>query len=180
MHFGSGVVPPTQDVMSLSSFIGAYKILAPVIKGYATALGPLDDAVAVQESKEEGAWSEEFQSAFAASQKMLSTARPITLPQSEDQLWIATDGAVKDAGLGAKLYITNKGRCYFSAKLRPNQTSWLQCEVEALFIGAAVKHFSPIITKSLHRVCVLMDSKPCVQAFDKLCRGEFSASPRVT
>ena len=27
---------------------------------------------------------------------------------------------------------------------------------------------------------LLTDSKPCVQAIDKLCRGEFSASPRVT
>ncbi|VDI74272.1 Hypothetical predicted protein [Mytilus galloprovincialis] len=27
---------------------------------------------------------------------------------------------------------------------------------------------------------VLTDSKPCVQGFEKLCRGEFSASPRVT
>ena len=27
---------------------------------------------------------------------------------------------------------------------------------------------------------MLTDSKPCVQAIDKLCRGEFSASPRVT
>ena len=27
---------------------------------------------------------------------------------------------------------------------------------------------------------MLTDSKPCVQAIDKLCRGEFPASPRVT
>jgi hypothetical protein len=27
---------------------------------------------------------------------------------------------------------------------------------------------------------VLTNSKPCVQAIDKLCRGEFSASPRET
>ena len=26
----------------------------------------------------------------------------------------------------------------------------------------------------------MTDSKPCVQAFEKLCRGEFSAIPRVT
>lgn len=66
LHFSFGIVPPTQDVMDLCSFIGAYKILAQVIKGYA-------------------------------------------MPP-----------------------------------------------------------------------CVLMDSKPCVQAFDKLCRGEFSASPCKT
>lgn len=27
---------------------------------------------------------------------------------------------------------------------------------------------------------MLTDSKPCVQAFEKMCRGEFSASPRVS
>ena len=32
----------------------------------------------------------------------------------------------------------------------------------------------------MHPTTVLTDSKPCVQAIDKLCRGEFSASPRVT
>ena len=29
-------------------------------------------------------------------------------------------------------------------------------------------------------MCILTNSKPCVQAFEKLCRGEFSASPRVS
>ena len=57
---------------------------------------------------------------------------------------------------------------------------WLPCEVEVLSISAAVKHFSPYIIQSKHTACVLTDSKPCVQAIEKLCRGQFSASPRVT
>ena len=52
--------------------------------------------------------------------------------------------------------------------------------MEALSIAAAVKHFSPLIIQSKHRACVLTDSQPCVQAVNKLCRGEFFASPRVT
>ena len=47
-------------------------------------------------------------------------------------------------------------------------------------IAAAVKHFGPYIIQSTHITCLLMDSKPCMQAVEKLCRGEFSASPRVT
>ena len=43
-----------------------------------------------------------------------------------------------------------------------------------------MKHFSPFIIQSEHHACILTDSKPCVQAIDKLRRGEFSASPRVT
>ena len=58
--------------------------------------------------------------------------------------------------------------------------NWLPCEVEALGIAAAVKHFSPFIIQSEHHACILTDSKPCVQVIDKLRRGEFSASPRVT
>jgi hypothetical protein len=43
-----------------------------------------------------------------------------------------------------------------------------------------VKHFRPFIIQSHHPACILTDRKPCVQAIDKLRRGEFSASPRVT
>ena len=69
---------------------------------------------------------------------------------------------------------------FYSGKLRKHQVNWLPCEVEALSIAAAVKYFSPFIIQSLHPTTVLTDSKRCVQAIDKLCRGEFSASPRVT
>ena len=53
-------------------------------------------------------------------------------------------------------------------------------ELEALSIAASIKHFSPFIIQSLHPTTVLTDSKTCVQEIDKLCRGKFSASPRVT
>ena len=56
----------------------------------------------------------------------------------------------------------------------------LPCEVEALAIALATKHFSPYLLQSYHKACILTDSKPCVQAYEKLCRGEFSASPRVS
>ena len=58
--------------------------------------------------------------------------------------------------------------------------TWIPCEIEALAIASAVKHFSPYIIQSKLNACILTDSKPCVQAIDKLARGEFSASPRVT
>ena len=54
------------------------------------------------------------------------------------------------------------------------------CEIEALGIAAAMKHFSPYIIQSKLNACVLTDSKPCVQAVDMLARGEFSTCPRVT
>ena len=99
-------------------------------------------------------------------------------------LWIVTDGAVKDRDIGATFYAVRDGKPhlagFFSAKLRPQQVTWIPCEIEALAIAAAVKHFSPYIIQSHNKACVLTDSKPCVQAFEKLCRGEFSNSPRVS
>ena len=52
--------------------------------------------------------------------------------------------------------------------------------MEALCIVSAVKHFAPYVIQSRHQAQVLTDSKPCVQAFQKLARGEFSVSARVS
>ncbi|KAJ8366629.1 hypothetical protein AAFF_G00348280 [Aldrovandia affinis] len=103
--------------------------------------------VAGRDSKDVIHWSDELLCAFRYAQKALSSTHAITLPRPADQLWIVTDGAVREPGLGATLYITCKDTVkvagYFSAKLRKNQTSWLPCEIEALSIAAAVKHFAP-------------------------------------
>lgn len=164
-----------KTVMGLRSFIGAFKVLACVIKGCSVVLAPLDDAVAGRMSKEMVAWSDERYSAFTVAQKTLSSATAISLPRPADQLWIVTDGGVRVPGLGATLYFTCKDTLkvawFFSAKLRRIQSTWLPCEIEALSIAAAVKHFAPYITQSTQKTCVLTDSKPCVQAFDNLCRG---------
>ena len=69
---------------------------------------------------------------------------------------------------------------FFSAKLRGRQISWLPCEIEALSIAAAIKHFGPYIVQAEHTTSILTDNKPCVQAHEKLCRGELSVSPCVS
>ena len=85
--------------------------------------------------------------------------------------------------IGATLYITRDSNLllagFFSAKLRGSPISCLPCEVEALSIAVATSHLSPYIVQCSKKACILTDSKPCVQAFEKLCRGEFSTSPRV-
>jgi hypothetical protein len=173
--------PPT--VRGLRSFIGAYKVLARVLPQCACMIGPLDDVVAGQSSSTTIQWTDDLLKLFKIAQMALSNNKVITLPRSEDQLWIVTDGAVKNRGIGATLYVVRDDKSslagFFSAKLRPRQVTWLPCEVEALGIAAAIKHFSPFIIQSHHPVSVLTDSKPCVQAYNKLCRGEFSSSARV-
>ena len=122
--------------------------------------------------------------AFSHAQESLHTNKSITLPHPSDQLWIVTDGSVKERGIGSTLYVTRDKQIrlagFFSGKLRVHQVKWLPCEIEALGIAAAIKHFSPFIVQSKKQACVLTDSKPCVEAREKLCRGEFVSSPRLT
>ncbi len=146
-------------------------------------MSPFDDLTAGKQSSDPVVWSDETQSFFKKAQESLSTHRCVTLPHPMDQLWIVTDGARRDPGIGATLYVSRDGRIllagFFSAKLRKDQSKWLPCEIEALAIASAVKSFSAYIIESNHTARVLTDSKPCVQAHERLCRGEFSAIPHV-
>ncbi len=176
--------PPPTNVRAMRSFIGAYKVLSRVIPGCSGLLTRLDDSVAGRQSSDTLVWTDDLRHAFQVAQTGLKSAKTITLPRPSDQLWVVTDGAVKDHGLGATLYVTRDGKLhlagFFSAKLRKRQMTWIPCEIEALCIASAVKHFSPFIIQSANTAVILTDSKPCVQAYDRLCRGEFSASVRVS
>ena len=173
-----------KSVRGLRSYLGAYKVLARVLPNCAKLIAPLDAVIGGHASSDLVPWTSELRDLFAASQAALSKCRVITLPLPSDQLWIVTDGAVKEPGLGSTLYVSHNNKVFiagfFSAKLRKHQVTWLPCEIEALCIAASVKHFSPYIVQSTLKACVLTDSKPCVQAYEKLCRGEFSSSPRVS
>jgi hypothetical protein len=175
-------VPET--VRGLRSFVGAFKVLSRVIPNTAQILAPLEEATAGLQSQDKIQWNEALRGHFSHAQESLINNKSIVLPQPSDQLWIVTDGSVRERGIGATLYINRNGKRhlagFYSAKLRKNQVRWLPCEVEALGIAASIKHFSPLIIQSVHQTCLLTDSKPCVQAVEKLCRGEFSTSPRVS
>ena len=68
---------------------------------------------------------------------------------------------------------------YFSAKLKSHHQKWLPCEIEALSISSSINHFAPLIRESKNVTQILTDSRPCVQSWHKLLRGEFSTSARV-
>ena len=168
--------PPPDTVRGLRSFIGAYKVLGRVLPKCSHIIAPLENAIAGQQSGERIQWTDTLHEHFHLAQTSLTTRKSITLPRPSDHLWIVTDGSVTKHGIGATLYITRNEKLhlagFFSAKLRKHQVAWLPCEIEALGIAAAVKHFSPFIIQSTQQACLLTDSKPCVQAFEKLCRGE--------
>lgn len=179
-----GSVSPPQTVQGLRSYVGAFKVLSRVMRGYASLLDPLDQATAGKQSKDSIEWSDELLAAFRKSQQALTSSKVITMPRPEDTLWIVTDGSVKSRGIAATLFVLRKDKLllagFFNAKLRKHQVSWLPCEIEALCIGSAIRHFAPYIIQSQHTTQVLTDSNPCVQAYSKLLRGEFSSSSRVT
>ena len=177
------VDPPT-TVQGLRSFVGAYKVLSRVLRGYSDLLNPLDRATAGKQSRDKINWSDDLLAAFKEAQLALRSCKTITIPRPSDTLWVVTDGSVKKCGIAATLYAGRGSKLllagFFNAKLKRHQVTWLPCEIEALCISAAVKHFAPFIIQSSEPTQVLTDSKPCVQAYDRLCRGEFSASSRVT
>ena len=80
-------VDPPNTVRGLRSFIGAYKVLSRVLKGYSDLLAPLDHAVAGQQSSSKITWTDSLLTAFHAAQRALHGAKTITVPKQEDQLW---------------------------------------------------------------------------------------------
>ena len=76
----------------------------------------------------------------------------------------------------AALYVTRNGKPalagYFNSTLKKGHSKNTPCEMEALAIGLAIKHFSYYITQSENRTRILTDSRPCTLAFRKLMRGE--------
>ena len=172
-----------ETVFGLRSFLGAYKFLGHVIPKCSEVLSPLEDAIAGMQSRDKIQWTDEFRYYFTKAQSQLRSSKAVLLPIPGDELWIVTDGSVSKRGICATLYVLRKGKPhlagFYCTKIRKYQIKWLPCEIEALGIAAAIKYFSPYIMQSKHQTHVLTDSKPCVQAFEKLKRGEFSFNPRV-
>ena len=175
--------PPT-TVKALRSFIGSYKFLSNVLPRHSDLLNPLDKVCSNSKSSSEKViWTSELEDAFSTAIEHLKEAKTLTMPRKEDKLQITTDAAATTSGLGATMYVIRE-KAYlagvFNARKSGSQSGWLICELEALAIAASVKHFGPYIIQSMHTTEVLTDSRPCVQSYQKLQRGAFSASPRVT
>ena len=171
--------PEPNTVARLRSFIGTYKVLSRVIPSCSSYLAPLD-AVTAGPPQESINWTDDLKAAFHSAQSALSSALTITLPRPEDQLWIVTDGPWNRCHPLRNVWRQVTCLWLLQRQVRGSQTTWLPCEVEALSIAAAAKHFSPYLIQSVKKACILTDSKPWVQAYEKLCCGEFSASLRVS
>ena len=171
-------------VKALRGWCGAAKHIKACIPQYSALLADFEKATAGKESREKVSWTEELKSSFKHAQEALANPKTITIPRRDDHLIITNDGAVRNGGIGSILYILRNGRMllggYYSAKLKPHHERWLPCEVEALAISSATNHWSTLILQSFHQTQILSDSRPCILAYEKLCRGEYSMSARVS
>jgi len=196
-HWSMGTITPSphklsplttaerpRTVKGLRSWCGAFKFLKSCIPRYSILLADLEAATAGKESKEAIHWSTELSEAFKRAQDALRSTKSITIPCPSDQLVVTTDGCTQPGGIGAVLFVM-RGKLshvggYFSARLRSHQKKWLPCEVEALAITSALSHWAPYLLNAKKQTQVLTDSRPCVQAFTKLQKGQFSASARIS
>lgn len=86
--------PPT-TVHGLRSFIGAYKVLSHVLRGYALLPQPLECGVANRESRDKITWSDELLFSFSKAKDALKQAHIIHVPRPDDKL---TDALLKHQG----------------------------------------------------------------------------------
>ena len=172
---------PPKTVTSLRSFIGAYKVFNRVIRQCSKYLDELESTIAGKQKQDCIIWTDHLINVFKNAQKALSISSSIYLPTVNDQLILVHDGSY--CGIGSILFFRSKDAIhvgsFFSAKLKDHHTRWLPCEIEALSISSSVSHFAPYIRESKHTTQVLTDSRPCVQAWNKMLRGEFSTSARI-
>ena len=173
--------PPPETVKALRSFLGVYKFLCRVLPSYSDKLAPLEKITGGAKSADKITWTDDLIDAFNDAKAHLKDAKVLTLPRTDDQLQIITDAS--QMGIASALY-TIRDRPYlvgvFNAQLKGSQRQWIPCEIEAYSIGCGVRHFGPYLAQSKKRTEVLTDSKPCVEAYGKLQKGQFSASARVT
>ena len=172
---------PPKTITAMRSFIGAFKTFNRVVKQCTGYLAALDDLIAGKQKNEGITWTENALTAFRSAQKALENTPAICLPRPSDNLIIVHDGC--NEGIGSILFVKRDGKInvgqYFSAKLKSHHQKWLPCEIEALSITTSIQHFSPFIRESQNTTQILTDSRPCVQSWQKLLRGEFSSSVRV-
>ena len=120
-------------VKAMRSFLGAYKVLSRVIQVCSSLLlAPLEESIAGLDSKDTISWSDDLIHAFRQAQQALKSTKTIHITHLQDTLWIVTDDALREPGIGATLNVSRRddkllltGFC--SAKLRKYQVSWLPC-----------------------------------------------------
>ena len=175
---------PPKTCSNMRSFIGSFKAMSRCIPRYSSLTSPLEESIKGLSGSQHIKWTDNLHDHFRQCQEALKSPKVLTVPTPEDKLVLTVDASPVNAGIGATLYVCRNDKrltseC-FSLKLKTHHLNWEPCELEALAIATAVKHFSPYIRDSHHPLHILTDNRPCTQAFAKLLKGQFSASARVS
>ena len=172
---------PPVTVTSLRAFIGAYNVFNRVLREYARYVQDLEAAVASKQKRDKIIWTDPLLESFKNAQSALNSTATQHYLVLNDQLILVRDGA--HPGIGSVMYLVRNNVIhlggFFSAKLKAHHTKWYPREIEALSIATSVRHFGPYLCQSHHRTQLLTDNKPCVQAWSKMVRGEFSTSSHI-
>ena len=175
---------PPKTISALRSYLGSYRFISRTIKGHANILAPLEEIVKGKQPKDTIVWTETLTDAFDKAKAALKESKTITIPNKNDTLSIVTDASVRPGAVGATLFVIRNEKPllagFYNSKLPEYQRRWLPCEVEALAIALALHHFAPYIIQSSEKPQILTDSKPCVDAVNKLNKGHFSTSARLS
>ena len=175
---------PPKTCTAMRSFIGAYKALSRCIPRYSSLISPLENCIKGLQGNSCIQWDPDLTHHFRKAQDALKSPKVLTIPVKSDKLTMTVDASPVNDGISATLFVSRDTKQlvaeHFSLKLKSHQTNWQPCELEALAITAAVKHFSPYVRESLHPLLIFTDNKPCVQAHNKLLKGHFSASARLS
>ena len=173
---------PPETTTAMRSFIGAYKVFNRVLRGCSRYLADLESSISGKQKTDKIYWSDSLTESFHKAQSALKSTSCITTPTPDDQLIITHDGS--QVGIGSGMFVKHSDKLllggFFSAKLKSHHKRWLPCELEALSIASSIQHFAPFIRESHNTTQILTDSKPCVQSWQKMTRGEFSTSARVS
>ena len=168
----------------MRSFIGAYRAVSRCVPQYGKYLSHLEDTVAGKDSSGKIAWDTKLTETFISAKKNFQNSKIITLQHPDDQLIIVSDGCNSPPAVGSTLYIRRGPKLLiagiFISKIGNHQLLLLPCEIEALCINLSISSFSHFIRESRNQTKFLTDTKACVQAFEKLSRGGFSISPRLS
>ena len=172
---------PPETATAMRSFIGAFKVFNRVLRGCSLYLADLESSICGKQKADKIVWTDSLVDSFRKAQSALKSTSCITTPTPDDQLIITHDGS--RMGIGSVMFVKRDDKLllggFFSAKLKAHHKRWLPCELEALSVATSIHHFAPYIRESRNTTQILTDSKPCVQSYQKMLRGEFSTSARV-
>ncbi len=68
---------------------------------------------------------------------------------------------------------------FHSAKLNPNQSKWMACELESLAFATAINSEFNILKECTKPIIITPDSKPVADAVKLIKKGHYSSNPRM-